>query len=623
MGVRGLLSTCLRRQDECVEQVDLIEVAREKNGIEILVDYYSFQQFLIYKFWYGLQQYRNNEFLRICGGEYGTLEAYITKFVKDLQALDITLLFYVDGAKGTCTETTRQKIDTWMKRQYADVEKLNQIMDVCRGVTFIQDLPEDILIRPVLLEIDIFHTLKQLGCSIIHAIAGEADYVIAKALKDRPQAYAILSNDSDFCIFKDSCFIPLELFDQNHDMKLGYPGDLPEQPLRLMVGVIRPAKVMEMLKFRNYQLLVELAVVAGNDFTGPFMYNGLQAQLDIRGHPNIQNIAGWLWHYKSADHHPVLNNAMRQNPQFCNAVQHSRNFYTLSYPENTVKPPQKGYFSQLIGERITSGTLPSNIMAMHNNFYWHRMCLEDNSQGWPCVEVSLAELRGRIYRIVLPRQECLVNEHGRNPWEPLKSAGIMASDDSDLPVIHKIQQDKIFWNLKHFHHVMSHQEEPGKGVVWFDRYGRKNGFIVYLLRYFLLQNWGRNLHIIDKEFLALAALALGRPNEKHYQQIPLRPTPRCVSIGSWFQDIYRHAYSFLGELLYLTHEFPLPREIYSGAAWTAFYTCCKDETYYMGVNQVPMNFLLQTQAEMNKIIKEKRHMIRYIVEGVFQFDDRF
>lgn len=43
----------------------------------------------------------------------------------------------------------------------------------------------------------------------------------------------------------------------------------------------------------------------------------------------------------------------------------------------------------------------------------------------------------------------------------------------------------------------------------------------------------------------------------------------------------------------------------------------------MGVNQVPMNFLLQTQAEMNKITKEKRHMIRYIVEGVFPFDDRF
>jgi hypothetical protein len=72
----------------------------------------------------------------------------------------------------------------------------------------------------------------------------------------------------------------------------------------------------------------------------------------------------------------------------------------------------------------------------------------------------------------------------------------------------------------------------GKDVVWFDRYGRKNGFIVYILRYFLLQNWGRNLHIVDKEFLALAAMAFGRPKEKQYQQIALRPTPRCASIAS-------------------------------------------------------------------------------------------
>ena len=105
-------------------------------------------------------------------------------------------------------------------------------------------------------------------------------------------------------------------------------------------------------------------------------------------------------------------------------MQHSRNFYNLTCSENLMKPPQKGYFSQLIAERITNGTLPSNILAMHNNFYWHRMCLEDNSQGFPCIEASLAELRGRIYRIILPRQECLVNEHGRSPWEPLRSAGV-------------------------------------------------------------------------------------------------------------------------------------------------------------------------------------------------------
>ena len=79
----------------------------------------------------------------------------------------------------------------------------------------------------------------------------------------------------------------------------------------------------------------------------------------------------------------------------------------------------------------------------------------------------------------------------------------------------------------------------GLETIWFDRYGRKNGFIVYLLRYFLMQNWGRNLHISEQEFLALIAIAFGRPKESEYQQIRLRPTPRCVSIGNWFQVRYK------------------------------------------------------------------------------------
>ena len=36
---------------------------------------------------------------------------------------------------------------------------------------------------------------------------------------------------------------------------------------------------------------------------------------------------------------------------------------------------------------------------------------------------------------------------------------IKASDDPDLPVIHEIHQDETSTNIKHFHHVISHQEK--------------------------------------------------------------------------------------------------------------------------------------------------------------------
>ena len=70
---------------------------------------------------------------------------------------------------------------------------------------------------------------------------------------------------------------------------------------------------------------------------------------------------------------------------------------------------------------------------------------------------------------------------------------------------------------------------------WFNRYGRKTGFICYLLRYFLQLNWRRNLHLTDNEYLALAAMVFGRPDAHFFQRLAIRPTPRCVTIGNWFQ----------------------------------------------------------------------------------------
>lgn len=88
----------------------------------------------------------------------------------------------------------------------------------------------------------------------------------------------------------------------------------------------------------------------------------------------------------------------------------------------------------------------------------------------------------------------------------------------------------MYWYILNIGYNWISVERP----KWFDRYGRKTGFIVYCLRYFLLLNWGRNLRLQQQEFLAMCALVFARPREDHYQQIQIRPTPRCVSIGNWF-----------------------------------------------------------------------------------------
>lgn len=63
-------------------------------------------------------------------------------------------------------------------------------------------------------------------------------------------------------------------------------------------------------------------------------------------------------------------------------------------------------------------------MGMHHNFHWHRMLLEDISEGAPSIEQALAPLRSYIYRMVLERIDNMVIEHGRSAWEPFRSEAV-------------------------------------------------------------------------------------------------------------------------------------------------------------------------------------------------------
>lgn len=241
------MSFCKRNQDDIIEEVDLIEVAKEKEGgIEILVDYYAFQQWLVGKFYDGLCKFKDNPYIKILGGEYASFEAYLTKFVEDFKSLGIALVFYVDGAKGSSGDTARQKMDTWMQRHHRDTNKIQQILNVCNNRKSIEDLEDTV--RFVLEEVQVMHTLSKCECEVFQVPVGEADYVIALALQTRSKAFAILSNDSDFCIFKDSLLIPLDMFDLKNEMQLGATACLPEKPVHLVVGLISSSQVMQSLR---------------------------------------------------------------------------------------------------------------------------------------------------------------------------------------------------------------------------------------------------------------------------------------------------------------------------------------------------------------------------------------
>ncbi|XP_076451620.1 uncharacterized protein LOC143287487 [Babylonia areolata] len=632
MGIRGLLTAIVERKEECSETVDLIQVAKERSGIELLVDFYSFEHMLVRFLWKSLATFKQNEYLRILGAEYETIDTFVGKLVKDLKSLGISLVFFIDGSKGASNLETRQKIDTWKFRFRSECLTKRDILNVCAGQGHISELSEDAIMRSVCLEIQLVKTLRNLGCEVVQSPMGEADLTLARGMKEREKAYAVLSNDSDFCVFKDCCFIPNILFDLGGDLGLGQPLVSSRKPQRLMCGVVSAQRVQMMLQFPEEEMVIELSIIAGNDFTAPHLKNRgvtIASKLGIENHRNLFNFANWVRQYRRVENCELFRQEMEKSVDLKNAVMYSRQFYMLqNLPDEDGE--KGGYIHNLIVQRIRAGVYPPHFLPMFRGFYWHRSILDDVNLCVPAEEM-LAPLRALVYCILLPRHKAGVMEWGQTLDRNLTRNMNYAVDDRNLPTLNKVKDNQIFKNLHFFHYIMSHLEYSIPDKTWFDLYGRKTGFICYVLRYFLLLNWGQYLQVTEAEFLALVATAFGPTSNSAWQDMRICPDPRCVAIAGVFQDVYRHAYMFLGSILHLSHEFPLPREIFSGSKWTVLYALSGGLDRYGRVFPVssydqlayiPGERLHWAEQQRDGTLHDKRHIIRSLVEGVFPFDDR-
>ena len=70
---------------------------------------------------------------------------------------------------------------------------------------------------------------------------------------------------------------------------------------------------------------------------------------------------------------------------------------------------------------------------------------------------------------------------------------------------------------------------------FFDKYGRRSGFIVLILRYMYVLNLQRHLYLQLDEVLALLAGLFCKVDEPWYTGLALMPDVRCITVASWFQ----------------------------------------------------------------------------------------
>ena len=72
-------------------------------------------------------------------------------------------------------------------------------------------------------------------------------------------------------------------------------------------------------------------------------------------------------------------------------------------------------------------------------------------------------------------------------------------------------------------------------INFFDKYGRRNGFNILVLRYLLTLNCNRNLCLALDELVAVAACVFCKVDEPWYTGLAILPSVRCITVASWFQ----------------------------------------------------------------------------------------
>lgn len=615
MGVKGLWSFLAGK----VDPVDLFKVAREKDGIEVLADFYAFENALLKSMWRVLdEEVYGNYYLRLGLGEYETIDRYLTNVIYDLRSHGIEVVFYVDGARGSSTYQCERKLDKWKEGHKGLLKKLRHPLDVCSGTKWGLHFEPSVL--PVLLEAQFFHTLKKCKCEIHQLASGEVDYTVANDLVKRPKAYAILGNDTDFCIFKESVFIHVDLFEMPKDLGLG-TGPTTELT-SLPAKVITQEKLSDILGLKDHEELIEFAILCGNDFTSTELNRlNLKDKLGLRKkwEQHISEVADWVKAYNKVENHPLV----AQEEKLMRGVHYSRIFYSLG-PLSSEPVGTGGEMTNHIANGIIEIKYPATVMSMHNKFYWHRHLLEDTDPGQPSVMEQLMELRRMIYKFLLPGDEDFVMEYGRTPQEALVERKVMPSS-INLPKVHQIRADDqhVLENLETFQTIMTHQENGTAFRESIENCDTRTSFLACVLRYFLIMNQGKNLNITEEEFHALAAMAFAGDaalDVGFYQGLAIRPSVRCVTIGNWFQAVCRYAFDYIGKILTVSHKFPLPREMFSGSVWTAFYMCrsAGEEVFAMKWKRpvgIEHSNRRRVEEELQKIIEGKKCVLLDITRG--------
>eukprot|EP00698_Gefionella_okellyi_P018047 TRINITY_DN5379_c0_g1_i1.p1 TRINITY_DN5379_c0_g1~~TRINITY_DN5379_c0_g1_i1.p1 ORF type:complete len:2125 (+),score=588.22 TRINITY_DN5379_c0_g1_i1:192-6377(+) len=342
-------------------------------------------------------------FTNLLGGEYALFDHALTAYFNQLSQHNIKLICVFDPASGT-EQDFQRKLATIRKRFESNLQAAQEIVKFCDSPSSTTgDASVLNWMVPTLARHQLLATLRRIGVDVRFSFS-EADVMLANLCRSG-ECYAVLSRDSDFCVFSGCRYIPTNFFPLCADGSVGFAADSP-----VLARVFSAESVARALQIRVTQL-IDLAALCGNDITGHVLDEiPIADRLGIPSHriprtnerrSRPEAVAAYLRQFPGMRLSDLLD--ADRDAAFVKVAAQSETFYTdcdaVAWYSGVGKlgPAVEQYLRQgfLVGE------MPSSLFAIYRHQrFWGSVHLESLHKSGTSVAVLHRPLRQAMYRLL-------------------------------------------------------------------------------------------------------------------------------------------------------------------------------------------------------------------------------
>lgn len=507
------------------------------------------------------------------GGDYNTYATKMAEFFGRLMNFNAksTIVLPLPDGTGPVTENSVSK---WVSKAQDKIRRVSRVRQLLEKTASSSRLLLDVL-PPFMLD-EIAITAAKLKIPVIYTRNNVSRFV-ANYLKEG-KADAVIGSNSDYCIFKDVKYIPIDSF---------YNDEYNIWQCYYMTAPI----VCDIIGLNSVDKLIDLAILLGDDFTEKFVtskYN-IYTLLRIKPRQNnpaaiVEGIVDWLnaETYEGLENTSPMKEIIADDPEFKAAIDESRKFFLLE----DLAPEGDSEVRKLVDE----GKLPLWALGISEGTdFWYEPVVDDYKHEVSTSKVTLP-IRRIIYGI-LGRQDVI--EHIPTDENVITET---VKAEADLPALAQILKMKKAALEKTFYQIVhaSFPQQPNFKDDPINKLPEPVKTIALSLRFLIAQCYTENqagytrtpadntklkeagvigappIDMFELRALAVQALCLSQFKYSEFKGQDFKPRLRRVHVTALYEIVLQHMLALQQVFGQKTDDLK-PHRFYDGQIFAAAY----------------------------------------------------